>query len=106
MFVSWLVLVLGGFCEAGWAYCLNRTMESGGWWFVGFAALYILSAAFLAIACRKIPVGTAYAVWTGIGATTTIVLGVIVFGEPLIVARMVCMALIFAGVIGLYVIQK
>ncbi len=104
MNASWFILIFGGLCEAGWAYCLNRTKADGGWWFLGFAALYILSAVCLAIASRKIPVGTAYAVWTGIGACGTIIMGILLFHEPLSAIRIICITMIFMAVIGLEIV--
>lgn len=104
MFCSWLILVVGGLCEAGWAYCLNRAKADSLWWLTGFAALYILSAVCLALATKRIPVGTAYAVWTGIGACGTIIMGIFLFQEPLTAMRVVCMAMIFMAVIGLEIV--
>lgn len=103
---NWLILIFGGLCEAGWAYCLNRSRTDSVWWFVGFASLYILSAVCLAIASRKIPVGTAYAVWTGIGACGTIIMGILLFDEPLSAIRLVCMTMIFVAVVGLEIVTK
>lgn len=101
MQISWLILIVGGLCEAGWAYCLNRSRSDSPWWLVGFGLLYVLSAVCLAFASRKIPVGTAYAVWTGIGASGTILMGLLLFHEPLTTLRMVCLLMIFAAVVGL-----
>ena len=101
MLVSWIILILGGFCEAGWAYCLNRSKTDGWVWLAGFALLYVLSAICLAVASEKIPVGTAYAVWTGIGACGTIIMGIVLFQEPLTAIRLTCMTLIFVAVVGL-----
>lgn len=106
MLQSWFILIVGGLCEAGWAFCLNQTKEGSGWWYAGFAALYILSAVCLAVASKRIPVGTAYAVWTGIGALGTMTMGLILFKEPLTTVRLICMTMIFTAVIGLEVTQK
>ena len=106
MFQSWLILIFGGLCEAGWAFCLNQTKAGSRWWFLGFAALYILSAVCLAVASRRIPVGTAYAVWTGIGALGTMAMGLLLFREPLTALRLVCMTMIFIAVVGLEMTQR
>ena len=103
MLIHWIILIFGGLCEAGWAYCLNRSHTDSAYWLIGFAALYILSAVCLAAASRKIPVGTAYAVWTGIGACGTVIMGFILFDEPVTVIRIVCIAMIFMAVIGLQI---
>ena len=101
MMRSWIILMSGGLCEALWAFCLGRSHTGSRWWLLGFAALYILSAVCLEMASREIPVGTAYAVWTGIGASCTILMGITILKEPVTAARLVFLSMIFIAVIGL-----
>ncbi|MEY9781548.1 quaternary ammonium compound efflux SMR transporter SugE [Sinorhizobium fredii] len=100
--MAWFTLLLAGLLEIGWAIGLKYTD--------GFTRLtptvltvgsMILSVALLGIAVRSLPLGTAYAVWTGIGTIGTVVLGIILFAEPMTVARLGCIGLIVAGIAGL-----
>lgn len=99
---AWLVLFVAGLCEVGWAVGLKytegytRLAPS-----VATIALMALSVALLGWSLKALPVGTAYAVWTGIGAVGTALLGMLLFGESREVARLVCIALIVAGILGL-----
>ncbi|WP_341524596.1 quaternary ammonium compound efflux SMR transporter SugE [Nostoc sp. UHCC 0302] len=100
--MAWIYLFIAGLLEIGWAIGLKY---SQGFSKIGISiatvACMILSFAFLSIALRTLPVGTAYAVWTGIGAVGTAVLGVVLFGEPAEMKRFICIGLILAGVAGL-----
>jgi quaternary ammonium compound-resistance protein SugE len=100
--MAWLALVVAGLFEVGWAIGLKYTD--------GFSrpvptvltvAAMVVSVALLAWAMKFLPVGTAYAVWTGIGAIGTVVLGIVLFGEPATVARLASIGLILAGIVGL-----
>ncbi|MDF2388781.1 quaternary ammonium compound efflux SMR transporter SugE, partial [Nostoc ellipsosporum NOK] len=100
--MAWVYLVIAGLLEIAWAIGLKYTQ--------GFTKLVpsiitivcvILSFALLSISLRTLPVGTAYAVWTGIGAIGTAVLGIVLFREPATLGRMICISLIVAGVVGL-----
>lgn len=107
-FLYWSILIFGGLCEAGWAYCLNMLQHAGGHrfvWGAGFCFLYMLSAACLAVASKEITVGTAYAVWTGIGATGTIIMGFFLFDEPMSIVRCLFLLMIFVSIIGLKIIS-
>lgn len=107
-FLYWSILIFGGFCEAGWAYCLNMFQNGSGrrlLWGAGFCFLYMLSAACLAWASKEISVGTAYAVWTGIGAMGTIIMGFILFNEPMSIIRCLFILMIFVSVVGLKIIS-
>lgn len=100
--MSWIYLVLAGLFEIAWAIGLKQT---NGWtrlWpSVATVALMIVSFAFLSLALRSLPIGTAYAVWTGIGAVGTVLVGIFVFGEPRSAMRLFCIGLIVAGIVGL-----
>jgi quaternary ammonium compound-resistance protein SugE len=99
---AWLILFIAGLCEVAWAVGLKYTE--------GFSRLapslatvaaMIVSVALLGWSLKTLPLGTAYAVWTGIGAVGTAILGMILFGESREVARLLCIVLIVAGIVGL-----
>jgi quaternary ammonium compound-resistance protein SugE len=100
--VAWLILFVAGLCEIGWAVGLKYTD--------GFTRLVptvltagamVVSLVLLGIALKTLPVGTGYAVWTGIGAVGTAVLGIVLLGESMEPARLVSIGLIVAGIVGL-----
>ena len=102
--MAWTYLLIAGMLEWGWPIGLKFAWTDGGirWWpAAGALACMIASGAFLLLAQRTIPMGTAYAVWTGIGAAGTFILGLIFLGEPATAVRFVCVGLIIAGVVGL-----
>lgn len=100
--MSWLLIVVSGLLEVGWAIGLKA---SHGFTrplptvlaIVGMLASFVL----LSLAVRQLPIGTAYAVWVGIGAVGTALLGIILYGEPVSAVRLACLVLIVAGIIGL-----
>ena len=103
--MAWVLLLVAGLCEVGWAVGLKYTD--------GFTkpvpttlvvVAMVASVWMLAIALRTIPVGTGYAVWTGVGAVGTAILGMYLFDESREVARLVCIGLIVAGIVGLKVV--
>lgn len=104
---AWVILVVAGVCEVGWAiglkYAQGFTRLGPS---VATAVLLALSMALLGLALRVLPLGTAYAVWTGIGTVGTAVLGMVLFREPATAARLVCIALIVAGILGLKLVTK
>ena len=100
--MDWILLVIAGVLEIGWAVGLKYTdgftrLLPTVW----TAAAMIASVVLLALALKTIPVGTGYAVWTGIGAAGTAIVGIVLFAEPATVLRLGCIALILAGVVGL-----
>ena len=101
--MPWLQLVIAGIMEWGWPMGLKFASHPGNrWWAITLAIVSIaLSGYFLLLAQRSIPIGTAYAVWTGIGAVGTFVLGIIVLGEPAQTARFFFVGLIIVGILGL-----
>ena len=99
--MAWGILVVAGILEMGWAVGLKYTEGFTRLWPTVFTVLsMILSMGLLGLAVRTLPIGTAYAVWTGIGTLGTAILGVVLFREPVTVARMVSITLIVAGIIG------
>jgi quaternary ammonium compound-resistance protein SugE len=105
--LAWLVLLVAGLCEVAWAIGLKYTE--------GFTRLLpsaltlvamAISVILLGWSLKTLPVGTAYAVWTGIGAVGTALLGMLLFNEPRDVARLVCIGLIVAGILGLKLVTR
>ncbi len=100
--MSWLILVLAGLLEIGWAVGLKYTDGFTRLWpSAGTLASMVFSVVLLGVAMKELPVGTAYAVWTGIGIAGTAVLGIVLLGEAASAAKIVCVLLILAGIAGL-----
>jgi quaternary ammonium compound-resistance protein SugE len=100
--MAWLWLAIAAAFEVGWAIELKRAAEAPGiaiW--AATAAAMVASIVFLALAVRDLPIGTAYAVWTGTGAAGVFVAGILLFGEPADLLRIASVGLIVAGVAGL-----
>ncbi len=104
--MDWLILFLAGLFEIGWAIGLKYTD--------GFSRLVptvltviamVISVVLLGLALRTLPVGTAYAIWTGIGAVGTAILGIYLFGDPANAARLASIGLIVAGIVGLKLVS-
>jgi quaternary ammonium compound-resistance protein SugE len=100
--MAWVWLALAGLAEVGWAIGLKYTDGFTRLWpSIGTGIAIAASMLMLALALRTLPIGTAYAVWTGIGTVGTATLGIILFDEPATVLRLVCIGLILAGIVGL-----
>jgi quaternary ammonium compound-resistance protein SugE len=100
--MAWVVLFVAGLFEVAWAVGLKYTEGfTRPWPTVLTAGSLVLSMGLLGLAVRTLPLGTAYAVWTGIGTVGTVVLGIVLFREPVTVARMLCAGMIVAGITGL-----
>jgi quaternary ammonium compound-resistance protein SugE len=102
--MAWVALIIAGVFEWGWPVGLKLGMTDAGlrWGWIGFAALCMLASGTLLLMAQKtIPMGTAYAVWTGIGAVGTFVLGIYLFAEPATLARWFFVGLIVVGIVGL-----
>lgn len=100
--MAWVVLILSGLLETVWALALESSRGFTRLWpSVVFLVAMALSMGGLALALRSIPVGTAYAVWVGVGAVGTAVAGMVWLGEPVSVGRIMCLLLIIGGVVGL-----
>ena len=100
--MAWVVLIIAGVFEVGWAVGLKYTEGFTRFWpTVGSAVSMVISLGLLGIALRTLPLGTAYAIWTGIGTIGTVVLGVVLFGESTSALRLACVGLIVAGILGL-----
>lgn len=100
--MSWFILFLAGLLEVAWAVGFKwEPLASKPWAQVAVALSVILSMVFLAVAIKQIPLGTAYAVWTGIGVVGTVIAGAFLFDEPLTGPRLAFLALILVGIVGL-----
>jgi quaternary ammonium compound-resistance protein SugE len=105
--MAWVVLFVAGLFEIGWAVGLKYTEGSTRLWpTIGTVISVVLSMGLLGVALRTLPVGTGYAVWTGIGTVGTAVLGIILFREPATAGRLFCIALIVAGIVGLKIVSS
>jgi quaternary ammonium compound-resistance protein SugE len=102
VFVAWVLLLVAGLLEVGWAIGLKYTEGFTRFWpSLVTASAMLLSVVLLGIAMKSLPVGTSYAVWVGVGAVGTALLGMVLFGEPATVGRLLSLGLIVAGIIGL-----
>jgi quaternary ammonium compound-resistance protein SugE len=103
--MSWFILFVAGLFEIGWAIGLKYTEGFTRLWpTLWTVSSMALSLALLGLALKTLPVGTAYAVWTGVGAAGTALLGIYLFGEPATAARLSCIGLILAGIVGLKIV--
>lgn len=104
---SWLLLLLAGLFEVAWAVGLKYTDGFTRWLpSVLTVAAMVASVVLLGLSLKTLPLGTAYAVWTGIGTVGTALLGIALFAEPATAARLACMALIVAGIVGLKLLSS
>jgi quaternary ammonium compound-resistance protein SugE len=100
--MNWVILIVAGVFETGWAIGLKYTDGFTRLWPTVWTVLsMIVSLWLLGIAVKSLPIGTAYGVWVGVGAVGTLVLGIVLLGEPVNLARMFSAALIIAGIVGL-----
>lgn len=105
--MAWIILIAAGLFEVGWAVGLKYTEGfTRPWptlWTVG---AMVVSLTLLGLALRTLPLGTAYAVWTGVGTVGTVLLGIWLFGEPADALRLLCIGLILAGIVGLKLVSR
>ena len=103
--MNWILLVIAGLFEVGFASCLGKAKETSGTestlWMAGFFACLSISMALLYKATQELPIGTAYAVWTGIGAVGTVLVGILLFKEPATFWRIFFLSTLIASIIGL-----
>ncbi len=98
----WMILLLAGLFEVGWATGLKYSDGFTRAWPSVFTAVSMtISVALLGFAVRSLPLGTAYAIWTGIGAAGTVIAGIVLFSEPASAGRLACVGLIILGIVGL-----
>ncbi|MFT3737397.1 MAG: multidrug efflux SMR transporter [Breznakibacter sp.] len=103
--MNWIILILAGVFEVGFASCLGKAKETSGteayWWIAGFLISLTISMLLLVKAIQSIPIGTAYAIWTGIGAVGTVLMGVFVFKDPINFWRIFFLATLIGSIVGL-----
>jgi len=106
--MHWLILIIAGLFEVGFATCLGKAKEATGmlwlWWMVGFFLCLAISMGLLYKATQVLPIGTAYAVWTGIGAVGTVLVGIALFKEPTDFWRLFFLFTLIASIVGLKVV--
>lgn len=104
-----IILIVAGFCEVGFTYFLGRakSVEGLAWWgwIAGFLVFTIISMGLLAKATQSLPIGTAYAVWTGIGAVGTVLVGILFFHEPATFWRLFFIFTLISSIIGLKIVS-
>ena len=105
--MPWLILIIAGFFEIVWAIGIKYTE---GWTKLWPTVITVLAMAasfyLLSVALKQIPIGTAYAVWTGIGTIGTVIYGIVYFKEPTDILRIICILLIISGIVGLRILSK
>lgn len=103
--MNWIILIIAGLFEVAFASCLGKVKETSGseavWWFVGFLVSLTISMLLLIKATQTLPIGTAYAVWTGIGAVGTVLMGIFVFKDPSSFWRIFFIVTLIGSIIGL-----
>lgn len=108
--MSWITLIVAGLFEVAFAFCLGKAKETSGttsyWWYAAFVVALVASMLLLMRATQELPIGTAYAVWTGIGAVGTVVVGIIFFQEPASFWRLFFLSTLIISLVGLKVVTK
>jgi quaternary ammonium compound-resistance protein SugE len=103
--MNWLILILAGLFETGFATCLGKAKEASGntaiMWYIGFIVCLVISMDLLIRATKVLPIGTAYAVWTGIGAVGTVIVGILIFKEPTGFWRLFFITTLLISIVGL-----
>ena len=107
--MNWFILIIAGFFEVAFAFCLGKAKETTGsemWiWYGGFALALTISMLLLVKVTQTLPIGTAYAVWTGIGAVGTVLVGIFAFNEPATFWRVFFIITLICSIIGLKVVS-
>jgi len=103
--MSWILLIIAGLFEVAFATCLGKAREAAGneayWWYAGFLVSLVISMLLLIKATQTLPLGTAYAVWTGIGAVGTVLMGILFFKEPTSFWRVFFLLTLIGSIVGL-----
>jgi quaternary ammonium compound-resistance protein SugE len=107
--MNWILLIVAGLFEVAFAACLGKAKEATGveavYWYIGFLICLSISMLLLVKATQEIPIGTAYAVWTGIGAVGTVLVGILIFKEPATFWRLFFITTLIASIVGLKVVS-
>jgi len=108
--MNWLLLIVAGLFEVGFATCLGKAKETSGTgatvWMIGFFACLSISMFLLYKVTQTLPIGTAYAVWTGIGAVGTVLVGIFIFKEPATFWRIFFLSTLIASIVGLKFVSE
>lgn len=103
--MNWILLIIAGLFEVAFAFCLGKAKEATGtettYWYLGFLICLTISMYLLVKVTQELPIGTAYAVWTGIGAVGTVLVGILIFKEPATFWRMFFITTLIGSIIGL-----
>jgi quaternary ammonium compound-resistance protein SugE len=107
--MNWITLIIAGLFEVAFAFCLGKAKQTAGsemyLWYAGFFVALCISMLLLIKATQTLPIGTAYAVWTGIGAVGTVLVGIFVFKEPATFLRLLFITTLIGSIIGLKVVS-
>lgn len=107
--MNWILLIIAGLFEVGFAACLGKAKETTGiastYWYIGFFICLGISMLLLIKVTQQLPIGTAYAIWTGIGAVGTVLLGIFLFNEPATFWRLFFISTLIVSIVGLKVVS-
>jgi quaternary ammonium compound-resistance protein SugE len=107
--MNWILLIIAGLFEIGFATCLGKARETAGsaaaFWWAGFFICLTISMVLLYKATQTLPIGTAYAVWTGVGAVGTVLIGILIFKEPADFWRLFFIGTLIASIAGLKLVS-
>jgi quaternary ammonium compound-resistance protein SugE len=108
--MNWIILVIAGLFEVAFAFCLGKAKQTSGnemyLWYTGFLITLVISMGLLIKATQSLPIGTAYAIWTGIGAVGTVLVGILVFKEPATFLRILFLTTLIASIVGLKAVSS
>ncbi|MBB3699167.1 multidrug efflux SMR transporter [Flammeovirga yaeyamensis] len=108
--MNWILLIIAGLFETAFAACLGKAKETTGtemiYWYIGFGICLSISMLLLVKVTQVLPIGTAYGVWTGIGAVGTVIVGILVFNEPATFWRIFFISTLIASIVGLKVVSN
>lgn len=108
--MNWIILVIAGLFEVTFAFCLGKAKETSGTemyaWYAGFLVALFVSMTLLIKATQTLPLGTAYAVWTGVGAVGTVLVGIFIFKEPATFKRIFFISTLILSIVGLKAVSQ
>jgi quaternary ammonium compound-resistance protein SugE len=109
LIMNWIILIFASMFEVSMTFCLGKTKVTDGsifyWWLLAFSVSAVLSMGLLAKATQTLPIGTSYAIWTGLGALGTVLVGIFVFNEPANFSRLFFIFTLFCSVVGLKIVS-
>lgn len=107
--MNWILLIIAGLFEVAFAACLGKAKEATGiiatYWYIGFLICLTISMILLVKVTQQLPIGTAYAVWTGIGAVGTVLVGILIFKEPATFWRLFFITTLITSIVGLKLVS-